>query len=282
MRLFAANPAQRSVLPGFGLTMGFTILYLSLIVLIPLSTLLLKTVTLSWAHFWQIMMSPRTVAAFKISFQTAFASAVADLLFGTLVAWVLVRYRFAGKGMMDALVDLPLALPTAVAGIVLTTLFSPNGWLGRALIPHGIQVNYTPLGITIALIFIGLPFVVRTVQPILSEMDRSNEEAAASIGANRRQILLRVILPEVWPAMLTGFTLAFARNLGEYGSIVFISGNIPLKTEITTILIVGRLENYDYAGATALAFSMLVLSFLLLFVINFLQARSRRRFEGLG
>jgi len=280
MKLFAASPAQRSVLPGFGLTMGFTILYLSLIVLIPLSTLLLKTVTLSWEHFWQIMMSPRTVAAFKISFQTAFYSAVVDLIFGTLVAWVLVRYRFAGKEMMDALVDLPLALPTAVAGIVLTTLFSPNGWLGRYLIPHGIQVNYTPLGITIALVFIGLPFVVRTVQPILSEMDRSNEEAAASIGANRRQILWKVILPEVWPAMLTGFTLAFARNLGEYGSIVFISGNIPLKTEITTILIVGRLENYDYAGATALAFSMLVLSFLLLFVINFLQARSRQRFEA--
>lgn len=282
MKLFASSPAQRSVLPGFGLTMGFTILYLSLIVLIPLSTLLLKTVTLSWEHFWQIMLSPRTVAAFKISFQTAFSSAVVDLIFGTLVAWVLVRYRFAGKEMMDALVDLPLALPTAVAGIVLTTLFSPNGWLGRYLIPHGIQVNYTTLGITIALIFIGLPFVVRTMQPVLSEMDRSNEEAAASIGANRRQILWRIILPEVWPAMLAGFTLAFARNLGEYGSIVFISGNIPFKTEITTILIVGRLENYDYAGATALAFSMLVLSFLLLFVINFLQTRSRKRFEAVG
>jgi sulfate/thiosulfate transport system permease protein len=282
MRVFAAAPAQRSVLPGFGLTMGFTILYLSLIVLIPLSTLLLKTMTLSWERFWEIMMSPRTVAAFKISFQTAFAAAVADLIFGTIVGWVLVRYRFAGRQLMDALVDLPFALPTAVAGIVLTTLFSPNGWLGRFLVPHGIEVNYTPLGISIALTFIGLPFVVRTIQPILSEMDPSSEDAAATIGANRRQILARVIFPKIWPAMVTGFTLAFARGLGEYGSIVFISGNIPLKTEITTILIVGRLENYDYAGATALAFSMLVLSFMLLFLINFLQARSRKRFEAFG
>jgi sulfate transport system permease protein len=282
MRVFAAAQAQRSVLPGFGLTMGFTILYLSLIVLIPLSTLLLKTVTLSWGRFWEIMMSPRTVAAFKVSFQTAFFAAVVDLIFGTIVGWVLVRYRFAGRQLLDALVDLPFALPTAVAGIVLTTLFSPNGWLGRYLIPHGIEVNYTPLGITIALAFIGLPFVVRTLQPILSEMDPSSEDAAATIGANRRQILARVIFPKIWPAMVTGFTLAFARGLGEYGSIVFISGNIPLKTEITTILIVGRLENYDYAGATALAFSMLVLSFLLLFLINFFQARSRKRIEAFG
>ncbi len=282
MRLVAAAPAQRSVLPGFGLTMGFTILYLSLIVLIPLSTLLLKTMTLSWERFWQIMMSPRTVAAFKVSFQTAFAAAVIDLIFGTIVGWVLVRYRFVGRQLMDALVDLPFALPTAVAGIVLTTLFSPNGWLGRYLVPQGIEVNYTPLGITIALTFIGLPFVVRTLQPILSEMDPSSEDAAATIGANRRQILARVIFPKIWPAMVTGFTLAFARGLGEYGSIVFISGNIPLKTEITTILIVGRLENYDYAGATALAFSMLVLSFFLLFLINFLQVRSRKRIEAFG
>jgi sulfate transport system permease protein len=279
---FAVVPAQHSVLPGFGLTMGFTILYLSLIVLIPLSTLLLKTVTLSWARFWEIMMSPRTVAAFKISFQTAFFAAVVDLVFGTIVGWVLVRYRFAGRSLMDALVDLPFALPTAVAGIVLTTLFSPNGWIGRHLVPHGIEVNYTPLGITIALTFIGLPFVVRTIQPILSELDPSSEDAAATMGANRRLILASVIFPKIWPAMVTGFTLAFARALGEYGSIVFISGNIPLKTEITTILIVGRLENYDYAGAIALAFSMLVLSFLLLFLINFLQARSRKRIEAIG
>jgi sulfate/thiosulfate transport system permease protein len=274
------SSAPRSVLPGFGLTMGFTIFYLSLIILIPLSTLLLKTMTLTWGKFWQIILSARTIAAFKISFQTSFASAVVDLVFGTIIGWVLIRYRFIGKAVMDALVDLPLALPTAVAGIVLTTLFAPNGWLGKFLVPAGINVNYTPLGITIALIFIGLPFVVRTLQPVLSEMDRSSEEAAASIGANRRQIFRHVIFPEIWPAMMTGFTLAFARNLGEYGSIVFISGNIPFKTEITTILIVGRLENYDYAGATALAFSMLVISFLLLFLINFLQTRSRRKFES--
>lgn len=269
--------SERSVLPGFGLTMGFTLLYLSLIVLIPLSTLFLKTITLTWDKFWQIMLSARTISAFRVSFETAFGAAVVDLVFGSVVGWVLVRYRFPGKELLDALVDLPFALPTAVAGIVLTTLFSPNGWLGQYLIPHGIDVNYTRLGITVALTFIGLPFVVRTIQPVLSEMDRSNEEAAASIGAGRWQTFIHVIFPEVWPAMVTGFTLAFARALGEYGSIVFISGNIPLKTEITTLLIVGRLENYDYAGATALAFSMLVLSFVLLFLINFLQSVARKR-----
>lgn len=276
MKVLRANPARTSVIPGFGLTMGFTLFYLSLIVLIPLSTLFLKTLTLTWARFWEIMLSPRTIAAFRISFETSFWASVTDLVFGTIVGWVLVRYRFPGRKLMDALVDLPFALPTAVAGIVLTTLFSPKGWLGRFLVPHGISVNYTPLGITIALVFIGLPFIVRTLQPILEEMDWSNEEAAASIGANRFQTFRHVIFPEIWPAMLTGFTLAFARSLGEYGSIVFISGNIPLKTEITTLLIVGRLENYDYAGATALAFSMLVLSFLLLFLINFLQSKMRK------
>jgi sulfate transport system permease protein len=280
MKWIGANPARRSVLPGFNLTMGFTLLYLSLIVLIPLSTLFFKTMSMTWERFWQIMLSPRTVAAFKISFQTALSAAVVDLIFGTIVAWVLVRYRFAGKQFMDALVDLPFALPTAVAGIVLATLFAPSGWLGRFLVPLGVNVNYTPLGITIALIFVGLPFVVRTLQPILAEMDPSSEEAAASMGAHRFQILRHIIFPEIWPAMVTGFTLAFARSLGEYGSIVFISGNIPLKTEITTILIVGRLENYDYAGATALAFSMLVLSFILLFVINFLQTRTGKRVEA--
>lgn len=268
--------SEQSIIPGFGLTMGFTVFYLSLIVLIPLSTLLLKTLTLTLPEFWKIMISPRTIAAFKVSFETAFGAAVIDLVFGSIVGWVLVRYRFPGQALMDALVDLPFALPTAVAGIVLTTLFSPNGWIGKYLVPHGINVNYTPLGITVALTFIGLPFVVRTIQPILSEFSVAHEEAAASIGANRRQIFLHVILPEIWPAMLTGFTLAFARALGEYGSIVFISGNIPMKTEITTLLVVARLENYDYAGATALAFSMLMLSFLLLFLINFLQSRSRR------
>lgn len=271
------SAARISVLPGFGLTMGFTLLYLSLIVLIPLSTILFKTLSLSWDQFWKIMLSPRTVAAFRISFQTSFFAAVVDLFFGSIIGWVLVRYRFPGKELMDALVDLPFALPTAVAGIVLTTLFSPVGWIGKFLTPHNINVNYTPLGITVALTFVGLPFVVRTIQPVLSEFDKSTEEVAASMGANRWQILQRVIFPEIWPAMLTGFTLAFARALGEYGSIVFISGNIPMKTEITTLLIVGRLENYDYAGATALAFSMLVLSFCLLFLINLLQAKGRKR-----
>lgn len=268
---------DRPVLPGFGLTMGFTLLYLSLIVLIPLSTLLIKTTGLTWVQFWKIMLSARTIAAFKISFGTSFAAAVVDLIFGALVAWVLVRYRFPGKALLDALVDLPFALPTAVAGIVLTSLFAPNGWLGQFLVPRGIQVNYTTLGITVALIFIGLPFVVRTVQPVLSEMDKSQEEAAASIGAGRRQIFMSILFPEMWPAMVTGFTLAFARNLGEYGSVVFISGNIPMKTEITTLLVVARLENYDYPGAIALAFSMLVVSFVLLFIINFLQARFGKR-----
>lgn len=268
---------DRPVLPGFGLTMGFTLLYLSLIVLIPLSTLLIKTTGLTWEQFWKIMLSERTIAAFKISFGTSFAAAVVDLIFGAVVAWVLVRYRFPGRQLLDALVDLPFALPTAVAGIVLTSLFAPNGWIGRFLVPHGIEVNYTKLGITVALIFIGLPFVVRTVQPVLSEMDKSQEEAAASIGAGRRHIFMSILFPEMWPAMVTGFTLAFARNLGEYGSVVFISGNIPMKTEITTLLVVARLENYDYAGAIALAFSMLVVSFLLLFVINFLQARFGKR-----
>lgn len=268
---------MRSVLPGFGLTMGFTLLYLSLIVLIPLSTLLLKTTALTWEQFWKIMLSDRTIAAFKISFGTSLAAATVDLFFGSIVGWVLVRYRFAGKEVLDALVDLPFALPTAVAGIVLTSLFAPNGWLGRFLIPLGINVNYTPAGIAVALTFIGLPFVVRTLQPVLAEIERSQEEAAASIGAGRWQIFLHVIFPEMWPAMVTGFTLAFARALGEYGSIVFISGNIPMKTEITTLLVVGRLENYDYAGAVALAFSMLVLSFLLLFLINFLQSKTRKR-----
>jgi sulfate transport system permease protein len=274
------SPAGASVMPGFGLTMGFTLLYLSLIVLIPLSTILLKTLTLTWDEFWKIMLSPRTISAFKISFTTSFYAGLVDLIFGSIVGWVLVRYRFPGKELMDALVDLPFALPTAVAGIVLTTLFSPVGWIGRFLVPYDIKINYTSAGITIALIFVGLPFVVRTIQPILSEFDKSTEEMAASMGANRWQILRRVIFPEVWPAMLTGFTLAFARSLGEYGSIVFISGNIPMKTEITTLLIVGRLENYDYAGATALAFGMLALSFLLLLVINLLQVKMRKKRIG--
>lgn len=277
MSSLAAGKLERSVLPGFGLTMGFTLLYLSLIVLIPLSTLLLKTLGMTWEQFWKIMSSARTLAAFKISLTTAFAAAIVDLFFGSIVGWVLVRYRFPGREILDALVDLPFALPTAVAGIVLTSLFAPNGWLGRFLVPHGINVNYTPLGITVALTFIGLPFVVRTLQPVLAQLDPLQEEAAASLGAGRRKIFAHILFPAMWPAMVTGFTLAFARALGEYGSIVFISGNIPMKTEITTLLVVARLENYDYAGAIALAFSMLVVSFLLLFLINFLQSRYGRR-----
>lgn len=256
--------------------MGFTLLYLSLIVLIPVSTLFLRTLSLGWDEFWKIMFAPRTVAAFKLSFGASFVGAVTNVVFGSIVAWVLIRYRFPGKELMDALVDLPFALPTAVAGIVLTTLYAPAGWIGQYLEPLGIKVAYTPLGIMVALTFVGLPFVVRTLQPILSEIDKSTEEAAACMGAGRWQILIRVILPELWPAILTGFTLAFARSLGEYGSIVFISGNIPLKTEIVPLLIVGRLENYDYPGATALAFSMLMTSFLLLSVINLLQAGGRK------
>jgi sulfate transport system permease protein len=276
MKLRRAQSGNESVFPGFGLTMGFTLLYLSLIVLIPVSTLFLRTLSLGWDEFWKIMFAPRTVAAFKLSFGASFVGAVTNVIFGSIVAWVLIRYRFPGKELMDALVDLPFALPTAVAGIVLTTLYAPAGWIGRYLEPLGIKVAYAPLGIMVALTFVGLPFVVRTLQPILSEIDKSTEEAAACMGAGRWQILIRVILPELWPAILTGFTLAFARSLGEYGSIVFISGNIPLKTEIVPLLIVGRLENYDYPGATALAFSMLMTSFVLLSVINLLQARGRK------
>lgn len=277
MNLFRVRPTKDSVFPGFGLTMGYTLFYLSLIVLIPLSTLFLRTLGLGWDDFWKIMLAPRTVASIKLSFYTSFVGAAINVIFGSIVAWVLIRYRFPGRDLMDALVDLPFALPTAVAGIVLTTMYAPNGWLGRYLEPLGVKVSYTPLGIMVALTFIGLPFVVRTLQPVLAEIDRNTEEAAAGMGANRWQILRRIIFPELWPAILTGFTLAFARALGEYGSIVFISGNIPLKTEITTLLIVGRLENYDYPGATALAFSMLVISFVLLSVINILQSRGRKR-----
>lgn len=275
--MIASRARQDSVVPGFGLTTGYTVLYLALIVLIPLSTVFLKTFDLGLTEYLAIMKSPRTLAAFRVSFTTALAAACVDLIIGSLVAWVLVRYRFAGRAIMDALVDLPFALPTAVAGIVLTALFSPTGWFGRYLIPAGIQVNYTPLGIIVALTFVGLPFVVRTVQPVLEEMDRSVEEAAACIGAGRFRIIRSLIVPEIWPAVLTGFTLAFARALGEYGSIVFISGNLPMKTEIVTLLIVARLENYDYAGATALAFTMLVLSFVFLSMINFLQFKLRKK-----
>lgn len=268
---------RRGILPGFGLTMGFTVVYLSLIVLIPLGGLFLKSATLTWEEFWKTVTDPRVLAAYRISFGAALIAALVNVIFGLLVAWVLVRYRFPGKRMVDALVDLPFALPTAVAGISLTAIFAGNGWIGRYLEPLGIQVAYTPLGIVVALIFIGLPFVVRTVQPVLQDLDPEVEEAAASLGADRWQTFGRVILPTVLPALLTGFTLAFARAVGEYGSVIFISGNMPMRTEVATLLIVTKLEQYDYAGATAIAVVMLVASFVLLLTINVLQWWSQRR-----
>jgi sulfate transport system permease protein len=269
---------QRSVLPGFGLTMGFTLVYLSLIVLIPLSTTFLKSATLGWRSFWSVVTDPRVVASYRLSFGASLLAAAINAVFGLLVAWVLARYRFPGKRLVDGLVDLPFALPTAVAGICLTTIYSANGWIGRYLEPHGIKVAYTPLGVLVALTFIGVPFVVRTVQPVLEDLDAETEEAAASLGASRRQTFRRVILPTVMPAVLTGFALSFARALGEYGSVVFISGNMPMRTEIVPLLIITKLEQYDYAGATAIAVVMLVASFFLLLIINLLQWWSSRRY----
>jgi sulfate/thiosulfate transport system permease protein len=270
--------ASRSrVLPGFGLSLGFTLAYMTLLVLIPLSTIVLRSATISPSDFWSTISSPRALAAFRLSFLTALAAALLNGIFGVLVAWVLVRDRFPGKRLLDGLVDLPFALPTAVAGIALTTLYSPGGWLGRFLEPLGITVAYAPLGIVVALTFVGLPFVVRTVQPVLENVEGSMEEAAASLGAGRLATIRRVVLPEIRPALLTGMTLAFARGLGEYGSIVFISGNMPMKTEITPLLIMIQLEQFDYAGATALALVFLMASFLLLFVINSLIAKGSLR-----
>ncbi len=271
---------SRSVIPGFGLTLGFTVLYLSLIVLIPLSATFLKAAQLGWEGIWQAVSSPRVLASYRLTFGASLFAATVNLVFGLLVAWVLVRYRFPGRRLVDALVDLPFALPTAVAGIALTALYAPNGWLGALLVPLGVKVAFTPLGIVVALIFIGLPFVVRTVQPVLEDAEAELEEAAASLGAGRLTTFRRVILPTIWPALLTGFTLAFARALGEYGSVIFIAGNLPFVSEITPLLIITKLEQYDYAGATAIAASMLTLSFLLLLPINLLQAWSRRRTGG--
>ena len=268
---------RRSALPGFGPALGFTLFYLSLIVLIPLAALGWKTASFGWDSLWTTVTSPRVLASYRVSFGTAFAAACANAGLGLLVAWALVRYRFPGRALADALVDLPFALPTAVAGITLTTLLAKNGWLGRYLEPLGIQVAFTPLGITVALIFIGLPFVVRSVQPILEDLDPELEEAAASLGANRWQTFRRVLFPALAPAVLTGFTLAFARGVGEYGSVVFISGNMPMKTEIAPLLIITRLEQYDYAGATAIAVAMLAVSLLLLVAINALQSWARAR-----
>ena len=262
---------KHSVIPGFGLTLGFTVLYLSLIVIIPMSGLVFKTATLTWDSFWSTITAPRVVAAYKLSFTTAFIAGLINAVFGLLLAWVLVRYRFVGKRIVDAMVDLPFALPTAIAGITLTALLAPTGWLGEPLQTLGLKVAYTPIGITVALIFIGLPFVVRTVQPVLEDLQPEYEEAAAILGASRLQVLRTVVLPELMPAVLTGFALAFARATGEYGSIVFISGNMPMKTEIVPLLIVTKLEQYDYAGATAVALVMLSLSFVVLLGINLLQ-----------
>ncbi len=269
---------QRSVLPGFGLTMGFTLLYLSLIVLIPLSATFLKTATMSWGQFWSTVTEPRALASYRLSFGASLIGAAINMVFGMLAAWVLVRYSFPGKLIVDALVDLPFALPTAVAGITLTAIFARNGWIGSHLEPLGVKVAFTPLGVVVALTFIGLPFVVRTVQPVLQDLDAEIEEAAASLGASRWQTVTRVILPALLPALLTGFALAFARAVGEYGSVIFISGNMPMRTEITPLLIVTKLEQYDYAAATAIGVVMLVMSFALLFIINLLQWWSRRRY----
>lgn len=267
---------HRRVLPGFGLTLGITITWLSLIVLIPLAGVFLKTFDLGFTGLWKVWSDTRVIGALKLSFGTAFAAAIFNAIMGTLVAWVLVRYRFPGRRLLDAMIDLPFALPTAVAGIALTALYSGNGWVGRWLEPLGIKVAYTSLGITVALVFIGLPFVVRTVQPVLAECEMELEEAAASLGAGRLRTIVKVIFPTVFPAILTGFALAFARAVGEYGSVIFIAGNIPRVTEIAPLLIVIKLEEFDYAGATAVASAMLLIAFALLFAINALQAWAAR------
>ena len=278
----AAAPVSRSggtrrVLPGFNLTLGYTLFYLCLIVLIPLSALVFKTFTLTWDQFWVAVTAPRVMASYRLTFGASFLAAIVNVFFGLLVAWVLVRYSFPGKKIVDALVDLPFALPTAVAGISLTALLAGNGWIGQYLEPLGIQLAFNPNGVVIALIFIGLPFVVRTVQPVLEDTERELEEAAMCLGATRWQTFSRVILPAILPALLTGFAMAFARAVGEYGSVIFIAGNMPMVSEITPLIIIGKLEQYDYAGATAVATVMLVLSFVLLLVINALQAWQRRR-----
>ncbi len=267
---------QRSILPGFGITIGFTMVYLSLVVLIPLSGIFIKSASIGWQGFWEIMLNPRVLAAFRLTFTASLIAALINAVFGLLVAWVLVRYQFPGKKIVDALVDLPFALPTAVAGISLTTIYAPTGFLGGFLNWFGIHVAFTPIGITLALIFIGLPFVVRTVQPVLEDMNPDWEEASASMGANRWYTFKRVIFPNLYPALMTGFVLAFARALGEYGSVVFISGNMPMRTEIVPLLIMTKLEQYDYVGANVLAMTMLIFSFLFLVLINYLQWRTSR------
>lgn len=266
-----------SVLPGFNLALGYTLLYLSLIVLIPLSALFFKTATMGWGGFYDLATGERVLASLRVTFFASFAAAVLNAFFGLMVAWVLVRYTFPGKKVVDALVDLPFALPTAVAGITLATLYAPNGWIGHYFAAYGIKVAYTPLGIVVALTFIGMPFVVRSVQPVLADVEAEVEEAAASLGAGRLAVFRRIIFPAIYPALLTGFALAFARAIGEYGSVIFIAGNMPYISEIAPLLIVSKLEQYDYAGATAIAILMLLISFALLFAINGLQWWSSRR-----
>ena len=270
--------SQRSrVLPGFGLSLGFTLAYVSFIVLIPLAAVFIKSFGIGWDGLWEILTSERILKSLQLSFSSALIAASINVVFGLLLAWCLVSYNFPGKRLVDALVDLPFALPTAVAGIALTSLYAPTGWLGQYLEPLGIQVAYTPIGITLALVFIGIPFIVRTVQPVLSDIETELEEAASALGANRWQTITKIILPILLPALFTGFALAFARGVGEYGSVIFIAGNQPFKTEIAPLMIISRLEEYDYAGATTIAAVMLVLSFIILFVINLLQAWANRR-----
>ncbi len=268
---------KQSVIPGFGLTLGFTLAYLGLIVLIPLSAVIWKTMDLSFPQFWATVTEPRVVASLELSFGASLLAALVNAVFGLVLAWALVRYRFPGKKIVDTLVDLPFALPTAVAGIALTAIYAKNGWLGQYLEPLGIKVAFTPLGIMIALIFIGLPFVVRTVQPVLEDLDKEIEEASASLGANRAQTIFKVVLPIILPALLTGFALAFARAVGEYGSVIFIAGNLPMVSEIAPLMIITKLEQYDYSGATSIAVVMLFFSFILLLVVNTLQAWTAKR-----
>jgi len=271
--------SRKSIIPGFGLTMGFTLAWLSLIVLLPLSALFVRAAGLGWSEFLAVGFSDRAMAAYRISLGTAFAAALLNGVFGLLCAWVFVRYEFPGKRVLNAMIDLPFALPTAVAGIALTALYAPNGWVGRFLEPLGIKVAYTPIGITIALIFIGLPFIVRSVEPVLADVRSDVEEAALSLGARPRQVFLRVILPAILPALLTGFALALARGIGEYGSVIFIAGNMPFKSEIAPLLIVTELEQYNYADATAIATVLLLVSFAMLFLVNGIQAWARRRMD---
>jgi sulfate transport system permease protein len=280
MNLTGRKRAARRVLPGFSLTLGWTLLYLGLIVLVPLSALIFKTATLTWPQFWDAVTSPRVLASFRLTFGASLIAACVSAVFGLLIAWVLVRYRFTGRTFVDALVDLPFALPTAVAGISLTALLSANGWIGRFLEPHGIQIAFQPAGVVVALIFIGLPFVVRTVQPVLEDAEAELEEAAMCLGATRWQTFAKVLFPSILPALSTGFAMALARGIGEYGSVIFIAGNMPMKSEITPLIIIGKLEQYDFAGAAAVASVMLLISFLMLLLINGLQSWQRTRAQA--